>query len=83
MVKRKPRNPLAAKGWRTKAQLYGVLSTSEVCNGWHVHYKTVIAAIHAGNITARKAGKQWMISYRSCVAWWGKPIEARVYQDVE
>lgn len=82
-MKRNQRKELAQISWRLKGQLYGVLSTTEVCDGWHIHYTTVINAIRQGNVVARKAGRFWMISYRSAVKYWGKPIEIRVHQDEE
>ena len=71
------------RAFRLKAQLYGALTTAEVAHGWDKHYKTVLQQIHAGNLVARKAGKTWVISYRSVVAWWGKPVELRPFLDEE
>ena len=60
-----------------RQDIYRVLTIAEVCNGWNKHYKTVIQAIKASNIVARKSGKAWIISYRSVVAWWGEPSTVR------
>lgn len=71
------------RSFRLKSQLYGVLTTAEVATGWDKHYKTVLQAIHAGNLVARKAGKTWVISRKSVYQWWGKPAIQREFQDNE
>lgn len=68
---------------RAHVDIFRVLTISEVCAGWHRHDKTVRQAIRTGNIVARRAGKAWVVSYRSVVAWWGDPIERDVYLNDE
>lgn len=82
-MKKGQRKELAQISWRLRSQLYGCLTTTEVCAGWHVHYTTVINAINKRHIVARKAGRAWLISYRSVVKYWGKPQEMKVYLDEE
>lgn len=52
-----------------------VYTMDEVAAGWHKHYKTVKLAIDTGRLTARKAGRQWLISRRSVIRLWGNPLE--------
>jgi hypothetical protein len=82
-MKPETRKDLSRRSFQLKSQLYATLTTGEVVHGWDKHYKTVIQAIHAGNLVARKAGKTWVISRRSVYQWWGKPVVAREFLDEE
>lgn len=82
-MKPETRLDLSRRSIQLKNQLYATLTTGEVCHGWHKHYKTVLQAIHAGNIVARKAGKTWVISRKSVYQRWGKPLEHREFLDLE
>lgn len=64
-------------------QVYMALTVNEVAAGWHKHPKTVILAIQNDRLTARRAGRNWLISYASVVRRWGKPLERDLYDENE
>lgn len=58
--------------------LYWVVTIPEACALWDKPRNTLLYAIDAGNITARKSGKCWLISVPSLVKRWGWPKELKL-----
>lgn len=50
-----------------------VVTVPEACEMWDKPRNTLLYAIDAGNIVARKSGSTWLISVPSLVKRWGWP----------
>lgn len=57
--------------------LLEVLSIAEVVELWHLHPSSVKKGIFTQRkrLEARKCGRDWLVTYRSCVKRWGEPTK--------
>jgi excisionase family DNA binding protein len=62
-------------GVRTHVLGEEVFTTDEVAHDLHISVRTVLRAIHAGKLTARRAGKQYLLTRAAVREWWeGMPL---------
>ena len=54
-------------------ELFACVTVAEASERWHVHTNSVLAAIIAGKLDARKSGGVWLITTESLIRYWGKP----------
>lgn len=81
-MKRGERKALSQVSWRLTGPLYSVLTSHEVADGWHKNMRTVHAACRDGRLVARKTRGQWLISQRSVINLWGKPLEGAYHENI-
>lgn len=63
-----------AERQRFESALYRVTTVPEACKLWKKPRNTLLYAIDAGNLTARKSGKNWLVSVESLIHLWGHPV---------
>lgn len=54
--------------------LYQVCTLTEACRAWKKGRTTLLWAIDTGGLTARRIGRDWLISVPSLERRWGRPI---------
>lgn len=67
--------------YRAPAEFYAplneIITAAEAARLYHRDRKTIIYAIDAGRLAARRIGRDWLITRRSLLALWGKPQTLR------
>jgi excisionase family DNA binding protein len=62
-------------GVRTHVLGEAVFTTDQVAHDLHISVRTVLRALHAGKIKARRAGKQYLLTRAAIREWWeGMPL---------